>query len=158
MISKAAGFHTNHTKARLHFSHSSEVMPETDCTVKSHCYMGEEMDWLQTIKQSQDREKCVWKLSAELFRAKCVLLLGGCKPWSKANWAMGTVIGCQCDATRVQYTLFTEDIACLPYPTKHWISVEQSQKECRCLPPDEFLCRMTCVSLLNPLFSLFFSA
>jgi len=33
LISKAAGFHTNHTKARLHFSHSSEVMHETDCTV-----------------------------------------------------------------------------------------------------------------------------
>lgn len=27
--------------------------------------MDEEMDWLQTVKQSQDREKCILKLSAE---------------------------------------------------------------------------------------------
>lgn len=60
---------------------------------------------------------------------------------------MGTVLGCQCDATKVQYTVFTDNIVHSPYPTMHWISVEESQKEHRCLPPDEFLWRITCVSL-----------
>lgn len=85
MISKAAGFHTNHTKARLLFSHSSEVMPETDSTVKSHCYMDEEMKWLLTIKQSQDREK----MHVEAFSTEFVQ----CKIWSFVRGLQTVVYG-----------------------------------------------------------------
>lgn len=42
---------------------------------------------------------------------------------------MGIVLWYQCDITKVQYILFREDIVHLPYPIKHQISVEQSQKE-----------------------------
>lgn len=53
-------------------------MHETECTVKSHCYMDEEIDWLQTVKQSQDREKkkCILKLSAVIQRKMCSFVIG----------------------------------------------------------------------------------
>lgn len=40
--------------------------------------MDEEIDWLQTVKQSQDREKkkCILKLSAVIQRKMCSFVIG----------------------------------------------------------------------------------
>lgn len=48
--------------------------------------MDEEMDWLQTIKQSQDGKKSTLKLSAErILQSKMCSLFRGHKLWARAN-------------------------------------------------------------------------